>query len=245
MSVLGLIPARYASTRFPGKPLAPILGVPMIERVYRGAAEATCLDDLRVATDDARIADACRDFGAAVCMTRADHATGSDRIAEVAGREDAEIVVNIQGDEPLIEGFVIDAAVNALREENDAVMSTLAHALPAVAQDDPNRVKVVCDQRGGALYFSRAPIPFRRNADAAAPVLQHIGLYAYRRAFLLDYAKLAATPLEKGEALEQLRVLEHGHRIQVATIEAWQSFPVDVPADVPRVEAELIRRGRD
>lgn len=238
MSVLGLIPARYASSRFPGKPLAMIRGQTMIERVYRGAAEASRLDDLRIATDDPRIADACRAFGAPVEMTRPEHETGSDRLAEVAARESAEIVVNIQGDEPLMRGFVIDAAVKALQTASTAVMSTVAHHLPTGALEDPNRVKVVCNQRGGALYFSRAPIPFPRQASTA-PVLQHVGLYAFRRDFLLEYAKLAPTPLEICESLEQLRVLEHGYEIQVAEISDWESCPVDIPADIQRAEALL------
>jgi 3-deoxy-manno-octulosonate cytidylyltransferase (CMP-KDO synthetase) len=215
-----------------------IRGKTMIERVYRGAAEASRLDDLRVATDDPRIADACRAFGAPVEMTRSDHETGSDRLAEVAGRVPAEIVVNIQGDEPLIRGFVIDAAVEALQKSGAAVMSTVAHRLPTGAEEDSNRVKVVCDLSGGALYFSRAPIPFPREASTAS-VLQHVGLYAFRREFLLDYAKLAPTPLETRESLEQLRVLEHGYKIQVAEIADWESCPVDVPADIRRVEAQL------
>jgi len=239
MTAVGVIPARYASTRFPGKPLALIRGVPMIERVYRGCVEASSLDEVRIATDDSRIAEACAAFGAPVEMTRADHASGSDRLAEVAERLDCEIVVNIQGDEPLIVGYVIDAAVKALREAPSAVLSTLAHRAPREAWDDPNRVKVVTDRNGRALYFSRSAIPFARDPEGEASLLQHVGLYAYRREFLARYAEFAPTPLELTESLEQLRVLENGFEIAVAEIEGWSSCPVDVPEDIARVEALL------
>jgi 3-deoxy-manno-octulosonate cytidylyltransferase (CMP-KDO synthetase) len=244
---VAVIPARWQASRFPGKPLASIAGVPMLRRVLEGARQAKRIRNVVVATDDARIAEAARGFGAEVAMTSPDHPTGTDRIAEVARTLSDEIVVNVQGDEPLIEGFVVDAAVEALLAEPGVPMSTLAHAAGDDALADPNRVKVVCDRRGRALYFSRAAIPFARDAAAGgpsaaarrAPVLQHIGLYAYRRAFLLDLVRLPHTPLEESEALEQLRVLELGFPIQVAVVEGWRSVPVDVPADVARVEARL------
>jgi 3-deoxy-manno-octulosonate cytidylyltransferase (CMP-KDO synthetase) len=242
-SAVAVIPARWQASRFPGKPLAPIAGVPMLRRVWDGARRAKRVRAVIVATDDARIADAARAFGAEVALTAAHHPTGTDRIAEVAlGLED-EIVVNVQGDEPLIEGFVVDAAVEALLAEPDVPMSTLAHAAEPDALADPNRVKLVCDRRGRALYFSRAAIPFARD-EARAPVLQHIGLYAYRRSFLLDFVHLPRTPLSESEALEQLRALEHGFAIQVGRVEGWRSVPVDVPADVARVEARLRELGR-
>jgi 3-deoxy-manno-octulosonate cytidylyltransferase (CMP-KDO synthetase) len=241
MSAVGIIPARYASSRFPGKPLAPIAGVPMLQRVYEGARRAKRLRDVLVATDDERIAEGCRRFGARAVMTSPHHATGTDRLAEASqGLADA-IVVNVQGDEPLIEGFVIDAAVAALEEAPEAPMATVVHRAEPADLADPNRVKVVLDRRGFALYFSRAPIPHLREPGEAPPLWQHVGLYAYRREFLARYVALPPTPLERAEQLEQLRALEHGHRIRVAIVEGWRSVPVDVPGDVARVEALLAR----
>lgn len=236
--VAAIIPARHASTRFPGKPLAPIAGQPMIQRVYERTRRASRLAEVYVATDDARIADACADFGAPVLMTSPDHPTGTDRLAEAALKLDHDVIVNVQGDEPLIEPFVVDAAVDALLEDASTHMSTVVHALEGDARDDPNRVKVVLDQRGFALYFSRSAIPYHRGADAW-PTWQHVGLYVYRRDFLLAFVKLPRTPAEQAEELEQLRALEHGHRIRVAVVEGWRSAPVDVPGDVAAVEALL------
>jgi 3-deoxy-manno-octulosonate cytidylyltransferase (CMP-KDO synthetase) len=245
MSAVAIVPARFASTRFPGKALVEIAGVSMLRRVVEGAREAKRVRDVIVATDDERIAEACRGFGAAVAMTSPEHPTGTDRLAE-ASRDLADaIVVNVQGDEPLIEGFVVDAAVAALEESPDAPMATVVHRAEPDALGDPNRVKVVLDRRGFALYFSRAPIPHRRDAGVDAPLWQHVGLYAYRREFLQRFVALDPTPLERCEALEQLRALEHGHKIRAAVVEGWRSVPVDVPEDVVRVEAILAgRRGR-
>jgi 3-deoxy-manno-octulosonate cytidylyltransferase (CMP-KDO synthetase) len=242
MTAVGIIPARWASTRFPGKPLAEVAGVPMLRRVFEGARSAKRLREVVVATDDARIADACRTFGAPVVRTSRECATGTDRVAEACAGFSDEVVVNVQGDEPLIEGFVIDAAVAALEEAEEADLATVAHRADPGAEADPNRVKVVVDARGFALYFSRAPIPHRRDGAPPAPLLQHVGLYAYRRAFLGRFVGLAPTPLETSEALEQLRALEHGHRIRVALVEGWRSHPVDVPEDVAVVERVLARR---
>lgn len=242
MSAVGIIPARYSSSRFPGKPIAEIRGEPMILHVVRGARRAKRLRDVLVATDDERIARVCEDGGVECIMTSPDHPTGSDRLAEVAATLDDDVIVNIQGDEPLIEGFVIDAAVSALEEAPDRPMATIVHRAEADAAADPNRVKVVVDREGDALYFSRSPIPARRDPGGSPPFLQHVGLYAYRRAFLLEYVQLAPTPLEQSEALEQLRVLEHGYRIRCAEIEGWQSIGVDTPADLGRVEAWLRAR---
>jgi 3-deoxy-manno-octulosonate cytidylyltransferase (CMP-KDO synthetase) len=240
---VGLIPARFAATRFPGKPLAMIAGKSMIQRVYEGARAAKSLRSVIVATDDERIADACRAFGAEVAMTRSDHASGSDRIGEVAARLSDEIVVNIQGDEPLMEGYVVDAAVEALREEADVPIATVVHPLDPADRDDPNRVKVVLDQRGRALYFSRSAIPYPRDPAVRAPLWQHVGLYAYRRDFLLRFIKMAPTLAERSECLEQLRALENGHGIRCAIIEGgWRSVAVDVPGDVALVEAALRAR---
>jgi 3-deoxy-manno-octulosonate cytidylyltransferase (CMP-KDO synthetase) len=237
MTAVAVIPARYSASRFPGKPLAPIAGVPMIERVWRGARSAKRLDRVIVATEDARIQTACAGFGAQVAMTRADHATGTDRIGEVAAKLDADVVVNVQGDEPLIAGFVIDAAIDLLLEDRSLPMATVVHPLDPGGAEDPNRVKVVLDRRGRALYFSRSPIPHVRGE--MPPRWQHVGLYAYRRDFLLEFVKLTPTPAERAEQLEQLRALENGFDIGCAIVEGWSSIPVDVPADVARVEARL------
>ncbi len=241
MSAVGIIPARYASSRFPGKPLAPIAGAPMLQWVYEGARGAKRLRDVLVATDDARIAEACLRFGARAVMTSPHHATGTDRLAEASRGLADEIVVNVQGDEPLIEGFVIDAAVAALEEAPEAAIATVVHRAEPEALADPNRVKVVLDRHGFALYFSRAPIP-HGHGSGDAPLWQHVGLYAYRRAFLERYVALPKTPLERSERLEQLRALEHGYRIRAAVVEGWRSLPVDVPEDVARVEALLAAR---
>lgn len=241
MDAIAIIPARYASTRFPGKPLVEIAGVPMIQRVYERTREARSVSAVYVATDDDRIADACAKFGADVLMTRADHPTGTDRLAEAASALAADVVVNVQGDEPLAEPFVVDAAVDALLESPETVMSTVVHAMEADAAEDPNRVKVVLDQQGFALYFSRSVIPYPR-AKAIDPHWQHVGLYAYRRDFLLEFVDLPRTPAERAEELEQLRALEHGYRIRCAVVDGWSSTPVDVPEDVARVEALLRSR---
>jgi 3-deoxy-manno-octulosonate cytidylyltransferase (CMP-KDO synthetase) len=242
MRTVAIIPARYSSTRFPGKPLAEIAGVPMIQRVYERTRAAKSIAAAYVATDDDRIAEACAKFGAPVLMTRADHATGTDRLAEAASTLDAEIIVNVQGDEPLIEDFVVDAAVAALEESPETVMSTVVHAMEPGDETDPNRVKVVLDRNGGALYFSRSAVPYRR-AQTSEPFWQHVGLYVYRRDFLLEYVDLPRTPAECAEELEQLRVLEHGYRIRCAVVEGWHSAPVDVPEDITRVEALLAASG--
>jgi 3-deoxy-manno-octulosonate cytidylyltransferase (CMP-KDO synthetase) len=242
MSAVGIIPARYRASRFPGKPLAPIAGRPMLEHVIEGARRAKRLRDVLVATDDERIAAAAKAAGARAVMTSPDHPTGTDRLAEAALGLDDAVVVNVQGDEPLIEGFVIDAAIEALEADPGAAMATVVHPLEPGALEDPNRVKVVLDGRGRALYFSRAPIPHRR-ADAPEPRrFQHVGLYAYRRDFLLRFVGLAQGEAERAEGLEQLRALEHGFAIRCAVVEGWRSVPVDVPADVARVEAALARR---
>ncbi len=240
MTVLAILPARFGSTRFPGKPLTPIAGKPMIQHVWERTRIAKRVDAVIIATDDERIMSACQEFGAEVEMTALDHPTGTDRLAEVAARHPHDVIVNVQGDEPLIEGFVIDAAIEALLQDDLAAMSTVVHRAEAAAFEDPNRVKVVVDSAGFALYFSRAPIPYRRR-DTGIAALQHVGLYVYRREFLLKFIELERSPAERSEELEQLRVLENGHRIRVAEIEGWTSIPVDVPEDVPIVEAALAR----
>ena len=239
VSAVGIIPARFASTRFPGKPLATIAGEPMLAHVYTRARRAKRLRELIVATDDERIASVCREIGAPVVLTSTDHPTGTDRLAEAATGLEDEIVVNVQGDEPLIEGFVIDAAVAALEESPDAAMSTVVHAAEPGARADPHRDKGVRDRRGFARYVSRAPLPGQLPGTPAAPAWQHVGLYAYRRPFLARFVALERGPLERAEGLEQLRALEHGHAIRAAVIEGWQSVPVDVPEDLAKVEARL------
>ncbi len=245
MTAVAVIPARYASSRFPGKPLVAIDGLPMIQRVWEGTRGAKSLRSVVIATDDPRIADACRGFGAEVALTRNDHPTGTHRVCEAAEGLEADIVVNVQGDEPLIEGFIVDAAVEALREDPEAPVATVVHPLDPEAMDDPNRVKVVLDQRDRALYFSRSAIPYVRQGGVTPRTLwQHVGLYAYRHAFLREVVRLPPTPAERAEGLEQLRVLEHGRVIRCARIDGWHSIPVDVPSDVLAVEAELARRAR-
>jgi 3-deoxy-manno-octulosonate cytidylyltransferase (CMP-KDO synthetase) len=240
MSVAAIIPARYASTRFPGKPLHPILGKTMIERVYRQVTLASSIDRIIVATDDRRIFQAVEAFGGEVVMTRSDHATGTDRLAEVAAGLEADLIVNIQGDEPLIDPRMIETAITPLKTDERIPMGTLKTAIDTWEEfRDPNVVKVVTDREGFALYFSRSPIPHCRDgAEQPVDAFKHIGLYVYRRDFLLTYASLPSTRLEGLEKLEQLRVLEHGYRIRVAETDLV-SIGVDVPEDVARVEAKL------
>lgn len=220
MPNLAVIPARYSSTRFPGKPLADTTGKPLIQHVVEQVRQAKSVGRIIVATDDARIFDAVRKFGAQAMMTRDDHPNGTSRIAEVVqmlGRDlsDDALIVNVQGDEPEIEPRVIDELVAGLEAQPDADMATLAADFaPDEDPADPNIVKLVVDQRGCAMYFSRSLIPFDRDRQGVRP-MKHPGLYAYRRAFLLHYVTLPPTPLEEAEKLEQLRALEHGHRIAV------------------------------
>lgn len=242
MRAVGIIPARWASTRFPGKPLARIAGRPMLEWVFRGAQGAKRLREVLVATDDERILEACRAFGAPAVLTSPQHPTGTDRLAEVALSLDDDVVVNVQGDEPLIRGDVIDAVVGALEEDPEIPMATIVHEAEPEALDDPHRVKVVLDRRGRALYFSRSRIP---AGSKASHYWQHVGLYAYRRPFLLEFVRLSPTPCEQAESLEQLRALEHGHPIRVAVFEGWRSCAVDVPEDVARVETHIARQRQE
>jgi len=233
--IVALIPARYQSTRFPGKALAELGGRPMIEHVYRRAAAALSVGAVVVATDDARIAAAVEGFGGVVRLTRSSHLSGTDRLAEVAEDLACDIIVNVQGDEPLVEPEMIDEAVAPLQVDSVVAISTLRHRITDSADyTNPHVVKVVVDANGDALYFSRAPIPYVRDGAAAVPVYRHIGLYAYRRSFLLAFARLRPTPLELAESLEQLRALEHGFRIR--TVETQHdSIGVDTPEDLERV----------
>lgn len=245
-NAVGLIPARYASTRFPGKPLHPIAGKPLLQHVVERCRLAASLRDVIVATDDTRIAEVARQF-ARVELTRSDHPSGTDRIAEVAARLDCDRLINIQGDEPLIDPRVIDAVAGALA---DAEMSTAAAPLREAADfDNPNVVKVVTTTAGRALYFSRRTIPFLRDLAGrpapeqlpAFPFRKHLGIYGYRRDTLLRLVTYPVSPLEHAERLEQLRALEHGIGIAVVTVD-YDSIGVDVPGDVARVEALLATR---
>lgn len=243
-----VIPARYASTRLPGKPLVDIAGKPMIVRVAEAAARSTAAD-IHIATDDERVRATVEAHGFPVRMTRRDHASGTDRLAEVVdtvGWRDDEIVVNVQGDEPLIEPALIDAVARALALDDAAMVATAAHPLRCAADFfNANAVKVVCDGAGRALYFSRAPIPWARDAFAAdrerlpddLGALRHIGIYAYRAGFLRRFRGLAPAPLEGIEALEQLRVLWHGYGIRVITVDHPPAPGVDTAEDLARVRA--------
>jgi 3-deoxy-manno-octulosonate cytidylyltransferase (CMP-KDO synthetase) len=249
LAIVGIIPARYGSTRLPGKPLSDIHGKTLIERVHARACRARSLDHVLVATDDERIATAVRDFGGEAVLTSPEHPSGTDRLAEAAGAIEAEIVVNVQGDEALLDPAGIDAAVAVLLEDTALPISTLS--LPLASEEemlDPSVVKVVTDATDNALYFSRAPIPHVRAADpraAAAGAIarglarQHVGLYAYRREALVRFAALPRSPLEKAEGLEQLRALHHGMRIRVVAREGESSPAVDTPEDLERVRALL------
>lgn len=239
MNICAVIPARYGSTRFPGKPLALIAGKTLIERVWRQARKARGIDAVVVATDDTRIADAVRAFGGQAVMTSVRCKTGTDRLAQAArllGRAH-DAFINVQGDEPLIAPALISRVAAALRHCPDGAVTA---AFPVGSPDDiasPHVVKVVCDRAGNALYFSRSAVPFNR---AGVPVryMKHIGIYGYRRDFLLRYAAWPRTPLEKAEELEQLRILERGYRIRVVTAPR-DSHGVDVPEDIRNIERLL------
>ncbi|MGC9942261.1 MAG: 3-deoxy-manno-octulosonate cytidylyltransferase [Verrucomicrobiota bacterium] len=246
MKIIGIIPARFASTRFPGKPLALIAGKPLIQHVVEQCQKARSLQAVIVATDDTRIWEVAQNF-CRVEMTRPEHPSGSDRIAEVAERSDGDAILNIQGDEPLIEPDVIDAVANALGQNE---MSTAATTVRNPAEyDNPNVVKVVVNAAGRALYFSRRTIPYLREAAnrpvpeqlAAFPFLKHLGIYGYRRETLLRLVKFPVSPLEHAEKLEQLRALENGIGIAVVKVD-YDSVGVDMPEDVSKVEAIINHR---
>lgn len=239
--VTAIIPARWASVRFPGKPLVRIAGKPLVQHVWERTLRARTVGRVIVATDDMRIAEAAFDFGAEVALTSPKHPSGTDRLAEVAaGIPSARIIVNVQGDEPDISPAVIDRLVGALRKDPGLGMATAAN--PMASEDDlhnPNVVKVVTDRSGRALYFSRAPIPHCRDGGSGpAPALRHQGIYVYRRGVLLDFVRWKPTPLERTEKLEQLRALENGVAIGVI-ITRRASTGVDVPADVARAGRAL------
>ncbi len=249
MRIVGIIPSRYASTRLPGKALADIAGKPMIQHVYERSAQARCLDEVIVATDDDRIVAAVEAFGGQAEMTSPAHQSGTDRVAELAGRMEADVVVNIQGDEVMIEPAAIDAAVQPCLEPSPPQMGTLATPIRTLAEHlEPSTVKVVVSSDGYALYFSRAPIPYfrvdnlpqwpdnepRQHPKSGLWPLKHIGLYVYTRQTLLWFAGLPRSPLEITEGLEQLRALENGCRIRVVETD-YSPIGVDTPDDLDRV----------
>lgn len=259
MAIVAVIPARYHSSRFPGKPLADIHGKPMVQHVYERARSSALLDDVMVATDDVRIADTVRKFGGKIVMTSPDHRTGSERVAEVAEGIGAEIIANIQGDEPLIRGEIIDEAIRPLVSDRSIQISTLKRPLTQVSDwFNPNVVKVVTDREGFALYFSRSPIPFFHDEPwkgrqvlaekeehgtislPSGPLYGHIGLYVYRRSLLLSIRQMEPTPLERAEGLEQLRLLENGFRIKVIQTD-YHPVGVDTPEDLQEVREKLAR----
>lgn len=249
MKITAVIPARYASTRFEGKALADIMGKPMVQHVYERTLKASLVSEVIVATDDERIASCVRGFGGRVEMTSPNHETGTDRLAEVAQRLDADVVVNVQGDEPLIDPAMIDQAIAPLLEDATIPMATLKTRIKTLHDFlSPNVVKVVSDPKGNVLYFSRSPLPFFRDkwndlkdeAFTSGKLLcyKHVGLYVYKREFLPLFAALPPSYLEMAEKLEQLRVLENGYRIKIVETE-FESIGVDTPGDLEKVLSRL------
>lgn len=231
-----VIPARYASTRLPGKPLADIAGKPMIQRVYEQVAKAKKPALVIVATDDQRVFDKVESFGGMALMTQPNHPTGTDRLAEVASHhQDVDVIINVQGDEPLIDADVIDQLADLFLEDANLQMATVASPLLEEEYDEPSAVKVICNKQGDAMYFSRSLIPYPRHAFINPP-MKHVGIYAYRRQFLLNYAKMDPTPAEETESLEQLRALENGYAIRVIKTDK-RFVGVDTLEDLERVNA--------
>ncbi|MFL6584972.1 MAG: 3-deoxy-manno-octulosonate cytidylyltransferase [Chthoniobacterales bacterium] len=243
MKAVGIIPARWASTRFPGKPLHMIAGKPLLQHVWEACRRAKDLDALIVATDDMRIAQAAFDWGAEVALTKSHHNSGTDRIAEVAAKaKQFGYIINIQGDEPLINPRLVDRMVQILRGNERIGMITAAHPFAAAGEaDSPHQVKVVIDRASDALYFSRAPVPFAREEQPR--YLRHQGIYGYRRDVLLQFVRWKSSPLERAESLEQLRALENGVRIHVLVTNSGTAG-VDTPADAAALEQILARAGR-
>lgn len=236
MKIGCVIPARFGSTRLPGKPLADIAGKPMIQRVYERVTNAKKTEVLIVATDDQRVYDAVQSFGGTVVMTDANHPTGTDRLAEVAQQyTDLDVIINVQGDEPMIDANLIDQLAELFESDDALQMATVATPLLEEEYDEPSAVKVILNKRNDAMYFSRSLIPYPRHDFVNTP-LKHIGIYAYRRQFLLDYAKMEPTAAEQTESLEQLRALENGFAIRVITTDK-RFVGVDTPEDLARVNA--------
>lgn len=240
MEIVAIIPARYGSTRFPGKALAELMGRPMIEHVYKQVRKVEEIDRVIVATDDKRIYRAIEKCGGEAFLTSSEHQSGTDRISAVARKMECDLVINVQGDEPLVDPGMIKEAFSPLLGNNEYVMSTLKKQIVDETEiNDPNVVKVVADKEDNALYFSRSPIPYPRQKGFN--YYKHIGLYVYRRNFLLKYSQLEQTSLEKSESLEQLRALENGYQIKVIETK-YNSIGVDTPADLARVE-KIMERG--
>jgi len=253
MKIAAVIPARYNSTRFPGKPLAEIAGEPMIRWVYERAKKSLFVNEVWVATDDERIHKIVKFFGGNSRMTSFEHQSGTDRIAEIARHMDWDLVVNVQGDEPLVEPTMIDELILCFKNNPSVYMGTLKREIHNKKDVlNPNVVKVVTDEEGFALYFSRSPVPFVRNlwgtineiekVPFPSPIFKHVGLYGYKRDFLLNFASLQPTTLEKIEHLEQLRALEHGYKIKVG-ITKKDSLGVDHPDDLKKVRTVVKKRG--
>lgn len=239
LKTAAIIPARYASKRFPAKALAEILGKAMIVHVYQAVKKCVLVNEVYVATDDQRIKNEVEAAGGKVIMTSEQHQSGTDRIAEAAAKIDADLIVNVQGDEPLIKAESIAQALKPFKEDKDLKMSTLKREITFADAKNPDLVKVITDQNDFALYFSRSPIPYYRDFKKnKQKYYQHIGLYVYRRQFLLNYAQMQRTPLEKAESLEQLRVLENGYQIKVLATKA-KLIGVDRKEDIKLVENEL------
>jgi 3-deoxy-manno-octulosonate cytidylyltransferase (CMP-KDO synthetase) len=238
-----VLPARYGSTRFPGKPLVEISGKPLVEWVYRRASQIDGVGELVVATDDRRIADAVESFGGNVVLTSGHHETGTDRVAEIARGSDREIIVNLQGDEPVFDPRMVEDMVDRLAADPGTDIVTACHPIDSNGDyENPNVVKVVADSHGRALYFSRSPIPhglYRQHGDATQ-AYRHVGVYAFRKKVLLRFTQMDRTPLEQSERLEQLRALENGMRIDLVVTDT-RTVGVDVPDDVKKVEKELRR----
>ena len=244
MKVICVIPARYASTRLPGKPLKLIGGKPMIQRVYEQAKKAVRPAEVIVATDNSRVYDAVIAFGGSACMTREDHPNGTSRLAEVAEKyPDADVIVNVQGDEPMIPPEIIDRLADAFVKEPDLKMATMKAPMEEGEYDDPSAVKVVTDKNGYALYFSRSLMPYPRNRSELFKVYKHVGIYAYTRTFLMEYAAMEPTPLEQVESLEQLRVLENGYKIKVLESD-FRGIGVDTPEDLEAVNKLFEQSGK-
>ena len=236
-TVVGVIPARFGSSRFQGKILADICGKPMIQRVYEQSKKSNLLDRLIVAVDDEQVRKCVQEFGGEAVMTRSDHKSGTDRLAEAVEKLDADIVVNIQGDQPILDAAMIDEAVQPMLKDAELQMSTLKIKIGEEDYNNPDVVKVVTDENDFALYFSRALIPHSRD-KAAVDIFEHVGLYVYRKDFLLEISKMPQTTLEKIEMLEQLRVLEQGYRIKVieTRCDRISGISVDTPEDLDKVE---------
>ena len=243
--ILAVIPARYQSQRFPGKPLVKIGDRPMVQWVYEAAKSCPSFSEVVVATDDLRIAECVQNFGGKVEMTRNDHHSGTDRVAEVAQRyPEAIAVANVQGDQPFVTSEMLTQLVTPYLRDEMPEMTTLAYPLNhEMHYQDPNAVKVLCDRHNYAIYFSRSPIPYYRN-PGEAPVFHHLGLYAFRQDFLREYAQLMPTPLEHCEGLEQLRVIEHGYKIQVCHTQ-FATLEINTPEDLIQAQSLIVKNRRE